>query len=83
MSEREACKAKDMSEREAYKAKDIDTEKFIEQLYKMREFQLQKKSYKISEAEAYFQGYYQAIADVKMMFNCSNYEKAEVTYEKL
>jgi hypothetical protein len=72
-----------MSEQEVYKAKDIDTEKFIEQLYQMREFQLQKKSYKIAEAEAYFQGYYQAIADVKMMFNCSNYEKAEVTYEKL
>lgn len=60
-----------------YKAENIDTDKFIEQLEWLEDFDRTKENKEKIAVEKYHEGYREALIQVKDMFYCSNYEKKE------
>lgn len=60
-----------------YKAKNIDTDKFLEQLNYLIDWNETNKSREMTAVEKYHEGYRKAVHDIKEMFYCSNYEKTE------
>ena len=60
-----------------YKAENIDTDKFLEQIKFLVDWNETNKSKEITAVEKYHEGYRKALYDVKEMFYCSNYEKDE------
>lgn len=60
-----------------YKAKNIDTDKFLEQIKNLEEFNREIKQREKTAVEKYHEGYEKALYDIKDMFYCSNYEKKE------
>lgn len=65
-----------------YKAENIDTDKFLEQIKFLIDWNETNQSKEIKAVEKYHEGYRKALYDVKDMFYCSNYEKSETKEEK-
>lgn len=65
-----------------YKAENIDTDKFLEQIKFLIDWNETNQSKEIKAVEKYHEGYRKALHDIKEMFFCANYEKSETKEDK-
>ncbi len=61
----------------AYKAENIDTDKFLEHIRFLEDYDRTNEYREKSNVEKYHEGYRKALNTIKDMFYCCNYEKRE------
>lgn len=65
-----------------YKAKNVDTDKALKAIAEARRIQEDLANKEIMKKQAYLEGIYKGLDIAEGIFECSNYEKDEVSDER-